>query len=78
MTKTINSLEQTKEVSLNILKSVFSENLSNETHLENLNEMFMCFVRADEDHRPDRDSIIATYESLRQLLIDSNKLFSCE
>lgn len=76
MEKTVNTFSKNQLKSFDLLRDF--ENLSNETHLENLHEIFMCFVRADEDHRPDRDSIIATYESLRQLLIDSNKLFCAD
>lgn len=78
MARTVNTLEETKEQSYALLDYLFFQNRGNEEHLENLHEMFMCFVRADEDERPDRDSIIATYESLRQLLIDSNKLFTVD
>ncbi|NCP84557.1 MAG: hypothetical protein GW823_06605 [Bacteroidetes bacterium] len=78
MAKTVNSLEQTQEKSFELLNHLFYQNRGNEEHLENLHEIFMCFVRADDDHRPDRDSIISTYESLRHLLIESNKLFTLE
>ncbi|GGD86390.1 hypothetical protein [Planktosalinus lacus] len=78
MEKIVNTLEQPQKKSYELLESLFFENRGNEQHLENLHEIFMCFVRADDDHRPDRDSIISTYESLRDLLIESNKLFSLE
>jgi len=78
MSKTVSTLEETKEKSFELLNYLFYQNRGNDEHIENLHEIFMCFVRADDDVRPDRDSIIATYESLRQLLIDSNKLFTVD
>jgi len=78
MIQNVNPAEQNKEKALELLKQVFSVNMGNETPLENLHEMFLCFVRADDDQRHDRDSIILTYEILRDLLIDSNKLFKVE
>jgi len=75
MIKNANPLNQTSEKSLSLLENLYFENRGKEIHIENLHEIFMCFVRADEDERPDRDSIISTYENLRYLLIESNKLF---
>lgn len=78
MIKNEDQVEQNKERALELLQHVFSVDFGNEIHIENLHEIFMCFVRADEDERPDRDSIISTYENLRYLLIESNKLFKAE
>jgi len=78
MIKNVNTQNQTYETAANLLKDLYLENLGNETHIENLQELFLCFVRADDDHRPNRDSIIATYESLKDLLVKSNRMFKSE
>lgn len=59
-----------------MVQYIYSQYFDNEKHVENLHEMFVCFVNSEPRHQDFKDGIISTYQSLRQFLRDSEKILN--
>lgn len=67
--------EKNKETAYQLLKGVCSNSQEVDNHIENLHSMLIAMIDFDYDFNT-QDSIVWTYQHLRDLLKNSKELFN--